>query len=993
MVLGGGTANDGLQNGTEPGVDGVTVELLDGVTNAVIGTSTTTANGGYYRFDNLPAGDYKVRITKPAGFVNTTVPGSGATPNNDTDRDNNGATQTATTVTSNVVTLGPLSPEPINESDLVGGAAPGNAAANGGLDANGNMTVDFGLVERIDLTIAKTVTSAGPYTPGISTVTYSLVATNNGPATAQAAIVIKDKLPAGLTAVSAVGTNWTCTPQTGAAVEIVCTRAIVAGTLGSGASAAPITVTATVDATATGSLINTAQVNPSATETIPESNLLGTTNSGYEDGSPTTGSNNDDSKPITIAGLTYSVGNRVWNDNGAGGGTANDGIQNGTEPGIDGVTVELLDGTTNAVIGSSIPTAGGGYYRFDNLPAGDYKVRITKPAGFVNTTVPGSGATPNGNLDRDNNGSVNAATTVTSAVVTLGPLMSEPTLESDLVGGAAAGNAAANGGLDATGNMTVDFGLVERIDLTIAKTVTSAGPYTPGISTVTYSLVATNNGPATAQAAIVIKDKLPAGLTAVSAVGTNWTCTPQTGAAVEIVCTRAIVAGTLGSGASAAPITVTATVDATATGSLINTAQVNPSATETIPESNLLGTTNSGYEDGSPTTGSNNDDSKPITIAGLTYSVGNRVWNDNGAGGGTANDGIQNGTEPGIDGVTVELLDGTTNAVIGSSIPTAGGGYYRFDNLPAGDYKVRITKPAGFVNTTVPGSGATPNGNLDRDNNGSVNAATTVTSAVVTLGPLMSEPTLESDLVGGAAAGNAAANGGLDATGNMTVDFGLVERIDLTIAKTVTSAGPYTPGISTVTYSLVATNNGPATAQAAIVIKDKLPAGLTAVSAVGTNWTCTPQTGAAVEIVCTRAIVAGTLGSGASAAPITVTATVDATATGSLINTAQVNPSATETIPESNLLGTTNSGYEDGSPTTGSNNDDSKPITIAGLTYSVGNRVWNDNGAGGGTANDGIQNGTEPGIDGVTVELLDGTTNAVIGSSITNGWRRLLPLR
>ena len=73
--------------------------------------------------------------------------------------------------------------------------------------------------------------------------------------------------------------------------------------------------------------------------------------------------------------------------------------------------------------------------------------------------------------------------------------------------------------------MTVDFGLVQRIDLTIAKTITSSGPYTPGVSTVTYNLVATNLGPATAQAAIVVKDKLPAGLTAVSATGTNWTCT------------------------------------------------------------------------------------------------------------------------------------------------------------------------------------------------------------------------------------------------------------------------------------------------------------------------------------------------------------------------------------------------------------------------------------------------------------------------------------
>jgi uncharacterized repeat protein (TIGR01451 family) len=158
---------------------------------------------------------------------------------------------------------------------------------------------------------------------------------------------------------------------------------------------------------------------------------------------------------------------------------------------------------------------------------------------------------------------------------------------------------------DASATVTI----TDSIDLTIAKTVTSSGPYIVG-SNVTYSLLARNLGPATAQAAIVVKDLLPAGLTYVSATGTNWSCAA---AGQVVTCTRT-AAGTLAANASADVITVTAKVAAGATGSLVNMAQVNPAANETLVESNPLGTGNNGYETGDPTVGSNNDDSKAITV-------------------------------------------------------------------------------------------------------------------------------------------------------------------------------------------------------------------------------------------------------------------------------------------------------------------------------------------------------------------------------------------
>ena len=57
---------DGIQDPNEPGVDDVTVELFDSLSNP-LGT-TTTAGGGLYGFFDLLPGDYYLRFTPPPGF-------------------------------------------------------------------------------------------------------------------------------------------------------------------------------------------------------------------------------------------------------------------------------------------------------------------------------------------------------------------------------------------------------------------------------------------------------------------------------------------------------------------------------------------------------------------------------------------------------------------------------------------------------------------------------------------------------------------------------------------------------------------------------------------------------------------------------------------------------------------------------------------------------------------------------------------------------------
>jgi hypothetical protein len=74
---------NGVKEGNEPGIPGVTVTLTgtDHQGNAV-NTSTSTDANGFYHFDNLQPGAYTLTETQPAGFthVNQTPGLSGGTP-------------------------------------------------------------------------------------------------------------------------------------------------------------------------------------------------------------------------------------------------------------------------------------------------------------------------------------------------------------------------------------------------------------------------------------------------------------------------------------------------------------------------------------------------------------------------------------------------------------------------------------------------------------------------------------------------------------------------------------------------------------------------------------------------------------------------------------------------------------------------------------------------------------------------------------------------
>lgn len=159
------TDNSGTINGAEVGVNSVNVELysVDALGNTTLVTTQTTANGGYYRFDDLPAGDYVVVIPESefaaggtlSGYWSsgTTLTGAGVPsetsapdPDNNVDSDDNGTLQTGPTFTGAVVsapiTLGPAADEPINDTD----ADPTNPTGEAPNDQS-NRTVDFGFYQ------------------------------------------------------------------------------------------------------------------------------------------------------------------------------------------------------------------------------------------------------------------------------------------------------------------------------------------------------------------------------------------------------------------------------------------------------------------------------------------------------------------------------------------------------------------------------------------------------------------------------------------------------------------------------------------------------------------------------------------------------------------------------------------------------------------------------------------------------------------------------
>ena len=192
-----------------------------------------------------------------------------------------------------------------------------------------------------------------------------------------------------------------------------------------------------------------------------------------------------------------AVGNRVWLDDGAGGGSAGDGIVNGTEMGIGGVEVQLYPGT--GVSGTPIKTTAttaNGCYLFDDLVPGNYIIHI--PASQFTEVGPllglFSSSPEGGDTPDDDNADENGQNTlvnggISSTIINL-MVGAEPINEPSR-------SLCASTQPDANENMTVDFGffVAERLCISIIKETNGQdGPQIPPGQPVTWTYEITNCG-------------------------------------------------------------------------------------------------------------------------------------------------------------------------------------------------------------------------------------------------------------------------------------------------------------------------------------------------------------------------------------------------------------------------------------------------------------------------------------------------------------------
>jgi hypothetical protein len=390
------------------------------------------------------------------------------------------------------------------------------------------------------------------------------------------------------------------------------------------------------------------------------------------------------------APLTFSVGNRVFLD------TDNSGARNGAEAGIAAVKVCLFasdaGGTLTAAVDANNAavaqqtTDGDGYYRFDNLLAGNYVVVICDPTqtallGLSSSTGASQSGTPDNNTDADDNGldTVLGAGSVApggirSGVITLGPTANEPTTEAELPTSNPAGEAP-----NAQSNLTVDFGFYRPV---VAPLCSSIGNFVwndtnrngiqdtgeTGVQRVTATLTDANGAAVTdCNSAAVAPQQTDAN-------GAYLFTNLPAG-------TYKVTFSTLPTGYVFSPADATAGTDATDSDANTTTGMTG-NYTLAAGDNNL--TVDAGIN-------------QPV-VAPQPATLGNFVWND------TNRNGIQDTGETGVQGVTATLTDANgapVNNLAGNTVvaqQTDANGAYLFSNLAAGTYKVTFsTLPTGYV--------------------------------------------------------------------------------------------------------------------------------------------------------------------------------------------------------------------------------------------------------------------------------------------------------
>ncbi|HHB79115.1 MAG TPA: tandem-95 repeat protein, partial [Saprospiraceae bacterium] len=400
-----------------------------------------------------------------------------------------------------------------------------------------------------------------------------------------------------------------------------------------------------------------------------------------------------------------SIGDYVWED------TNQDGVQDGSESGISGVKVYLLD-ELGAIIDSTTTNMSGGY-AFVNVPAGNYQVQFVIPSGY--SASPQTSGTTNGS-DGD-------ATGIT-AVFTLNGGENNPNIDMGMFGSGPC-NCSDIVGVDTLTYQadTSDIAACLPLELSTAQLydiVLNGLPYNSGLSAcaedtlVYYSFFGAGNGvngPYHLDFWMVNGVSISGDFLDINALADSMNVWDPNGSWI-------VNGNTVSGGVWNPSIYGNMDVTTTGTGQLTHI-QVNNTSVFTGSEMTIPGTPGVNTVVLIDTANTCCTDTVIIVVEGATPkgSIGDYVWMD------TNGDGIQDATESGIGGVTVELLDGSGTVI--STTTTDNTGFYSFTNLDAGDYQVHFI--LGGQNVSPQGAGGDATKDSDTDSNG---YTTTITLGV-----------------------------------------------------------------------------------------------------------------------------------------------------------------------------------------------------------------------------------------------------------------------
>jgi uncharacterized repeat protein (TIGR01451 family) len=665
-------------------------------------------------------------------------------------------------------------------SGVAGGSTITNnavAATTGATDpvpGNNTGTATTSVIAQADLSITKT-DGATTEVPGTS-VSYTITVTNNGPSNANGATV-SDTFPATLT-----GVTYTSVAAGGATGNTAAGTGNISDTVNMPAgSSITYTVSATIASSATGDLINTATVTAPAgvTDPTPANNSATDTDTLTPQADLSITKTDGATTEVPGTSVTYTITVTNTGPSDANGVTVAD-----TFPGIlSGVTF-----TSVAAGGATGNTATG---------SGNINDTVNMPSGSsVTYTVSATiSASATGNL-------TNTATVTEPAGVT------DPT----------------PGNNSATDTDT----LSPEADLSITKTdgVTNEVPGT----SITYTITATNNGPSNANG-VTVADTFPATLT-----GVTFTSVAAGGATGNTAAGSGNINDTVNMpSGSSITYTVNATIAASATGSLSNTATV------TAP---------GGVTD--PTPGNNSATDTDTLTASADVSVSKT-----------------DAPDPVIAGNNITYTITVTN-----NGPSDAQSLSLSDAVPANTTLVSVTTPAGWTRTDAVPAGGTGTLTFTRPSLAAGVSSIFTVVVNVTAGTANGTTITNTANVSSTTADPTPGNNSATATTLVQNDA------DLEISKARSPLGPINAGAN-VTYTIQVTNNGPNPASS-VTFTDVVPAGTSLVSQSNpAGWSCnTIPAGGTGTITCTKASMAN-----AETATLTVVATVNCNvANGTTIN-------------------------------------------------------------------------------------------------------------